>query len=508
MSKVRKFVFGRSFLRGPWTLVTIIIFLFLHQAIAETQISYKDALELDLSAFPSEEGCDIWLSRDERKSWILVGKTFKSEEFYVYQSRSPGLHQFHIHPRKGIDDGFRPVSGAEAHASILLEKLEQANTDILYSNKRSLSISYEVEDVTSSIPGSNFESWLYYTKTSGLNWELYGPDADGVSPVPFVAQTDGLYGFKVVSADIAGQKEASPEPGVTPDILVRIDTMPPEIEIISPQPYELWESGTVRQIRWASQDEAMERLQSVSLYYSVGFEGNWVLLADELASSGVMDWKVPNSQNGKLFIQARAKDRSGNEGKSVSQPPFLTRNILEEQLSLDVRETAQGYYDTATICRKNRAFRKAIKYFRLSLQLNPYHVNAFNDVGITLLKMGLTDDAFDAFEEGLKYAPSNPNLLGNLARLYGEYEQLEEAEKVLKRLVALYPKDPNGLWLLADVRFKQGQSEQARDYWKRLLDLEFPEDSRGPRYQVQARQRLSDTLVTASESKRFFWSMR
>ena len=486
----------------------MVIILSFGQGVTEVQVSYKDSLELDLSAFKAEQGCDIWLSKDERETWVLVGKTFKNESSYVYHSRRPGLHQFHVHPRVSDKDDYRPVSGGDAHASILLEKLEQTNSDILYSNRRALSISYEVQDVTSSLPGSNFESWLYYTKTSGLDWMLYGPDSDAVSPVPFVAEADGLYGFKVISSDIAGQKEAAPEPGVAPDILVRIDTVPPEIEILSPQPFDLWESGTVRQVQWSSRDEAMDRLQSVSIYYSVGSEGNWQLISDGLASSGVLEWKIPESSNGKLFIQARAKDRSGNEGLSVNQPPFFTRNILEEQLSADVRGKAQGYYDTATICRKNSEFRKAIKYYRLALQLNPYHVNAFNDVGITLLKMGLVDESYRYFEEGLKYAPSNPNLLANLARLYVEYDQLQEAESVLKRLVALFPRDPNGLWLMADLRYRMGQTELARELWERIDHLEFAEDSRGPRYQVQARQRLSDTLVEPALSEKFSWPFR
>lgn len=490
-------------------LVLALVFGLQASLQAEVQVSYKDDLELDLSAFETDEGCDIWLSKDDKKSWMLVGKTFKNEKQFVYHSRKPGFHHFHVHVRDGEEDAYRPALNAVVHASILLEKMEGGNPDILYSNRRALSISYQVQDVTSNLPGNSFESWLYFTKTSGLSWNLFGRDEDGVSPVPFVADADGLYGFKVISADVAGQKEAAPEPGVAPDILVRIDTMPPKIEIVSPQPYDLWESGTVRQIRWVSQDEAMERLESVSLYYSVGTEGDWQLLGEGLASSGVFDWEVPESSNGKLYIQARASDRSGNRGVSEAQPPFFTRNILEEQLAPDVRQKADGYYDTATICRKNKNYQKAVKYFRLALQLNPYHVKACNDVGITLLNMGLAEDSFEYFEQGLKYAPSHSNLLANLSRLYLQFGQLSEAEQVLRRLVSLYPKDPNGLWLMADVRFKLGQTELARDIWERLLQLEFDEASRGPRYQVWAKERLADTMVVAEPAKAArFWPFR
>jgi tetratricopeptide (TPR) repeat protein len=478
------------------------------QVAADVLVSYDEQFHIDLSNFETEKGCDIWLTRDEGKTWELVGKTFKKESEYVYEARNSGLHQFHIHAHLDENDDFRPVRDSQVHASILLEKMEQGNPMILYSNNRSLSISYEVQDITQGLPGSNFESWLYYTKTSGLDWNLYGPDDDGVSPVAFTAQEDGLYGFKVISSDIAGQKEAAPGPGVVPDILVRIDTQAPQVECLSPQPFDLWESGTVREICWKSQDEAMERLSSVSLYYSIEEEGNWKLIADKVSSSGVIEWKVPESSNGKCFIQIRAQDLSGNRGVSPSRGPFFTRNILEEMLDPMVRAKADGYYDTATICRKNRDFPKAIKYYRMVFQLNPYHVKAYNDVGITLMHLGLVSEAFQNFEMGLKYSPSNPNLLSNLARLYGEHMQWKEAEKILERLVALYPKDPSGLWLMADVRFHQGRPDLAREYWKRITQLDFSDESRGPRYRVWSRQRLAETLIVAQAPQTAFWPFR
>lgn len=473
--------------------------------LAEVEVSYKDQLELDLSLFSSEKGCDIWLSKDTGKTWMLVGKTFKKEDSYIYHARTKGLHHFHIHARGDEKDDYRPKAGSDIHAAILLKALERDNPNILYSNKRTLNISYRIDDLSVDLPGSTFQSWLYVTKTSGLTWSLYGADEDGVSPVPFVAGDDGLYGFKVISSDVAGQKESSPEPGVSPDVLVRIDTVPPVVEIISPQPYDLWETGSTRQIQWQCEDEAMDRLQSVAVYYSIGKEGDWKLIEEGLPSSGGLDWKIPSSKNGRVFLQVRAKDKSGNSGSSQAQPPFFTRNVLEELLDPQVRARADGYFETATICRKNRDYPKAVKYYRMTLQLNPYHVKGFNDLGITLLKMGLTRDGFDSFEGGLKYAPSDERLLGNLARLYIEHDQWEEAEGLLTRLLGLYPRDPNALWLMAEVRMGMGQVDLARDLWTRLQHLTFPEDTRGPRYQVQAKQRFADTLVDGDKDAAFGW---
>lgn len=461
---------------------------------AEVIESYDNDLELDLSKFTAKLGSDIWHSDDSGASWSLVGKTFKAGGQYVYQSEKAGLHLFYVHGRKSQEDNFRPKVGAEPHFKILIKTLEENNTAILYTNKRNMLINYNISDATAALPGSNFKSWLYVTENSGLTWNLFGADEDGVSPVPFSSTKDGLFGFRVISSDIAGQKESAPGPGSKPDVLVRVDTQGPSVDLISPQPYDLWTAKSTRKIRWSCKDESMERLKSVAIFYSLGVPGNWELIADQLPSSGVMSWKIPESDNGRVFLQVKAVDKSGNYGFGEMEKPFFTRNVLEELLSAEVKEQANRYYETATICRKNSDFPKAVKYYRLCLQLNPYHIRAHNDLGITLMKMNLKEESFTHFEKGLKYAPSNESLLANLSRLYIEQHQYDYAASILECLVQLYPKDPSGLYLAAEVAYRQGLVVKARKFWERLAHLEFPEASRGPRYQKLAKERLMSSV--------------
>lgn len=500
----------RSF--SAWRCLCSVLSLFLftlslHGSI-EQRTSYEDEFELDLKAFRAKYGCDIWLSKDEGQSWVLIGKTFGEEEQFSYHAQQAGLHYFHIHPRDDEGGTHYPGFDAEVHAAIDLKKVERENIDILYSNRRVLSISYEVQDISHSMSDLQSDSWLYYTTSSGLGWSLYGPDEEKGSPVSFVARSDGLYGFKVVSVDVSGQKEEAPVAGTTPDVMVRIDTVAPQVELLSPQPYDLWAEGTLREIRWDVSDDAMDDVGAVSLYYALGGQGDWILLGEELPRVGQLEWRVPSSENGKVFIQVRAKDKSGNLGVSADRPPFLTRNILEEMLSKDIREKADAYYATATICRKNHDHHKALKYYGLCLQLNPYHVRAFNDTGICLLTLGLWQEAFSNFESGLKYAPSDENIMANLSRLYMDHLQFDDAERILRRLVALYPKSPDGLWLLSDLYFRLGAVEKARFVWQRLSHLDFDEQSLGLGYQFTAKQRLADTLVTAPKKTSSYWFSR
>lgn len=467
---------------------------------AELKLSYEDTVKIDLNKYPSNAGADIWLSKDEGKTWFLIGKTFSKGGMFNYIIKSHDIHSFHIHPRSGDEDGFKPSQGAQIHEKIKVAKLENINPDILYSNRRTLSIAYDVMDATQkTYEGSTFQSWLYYTENSGLSWNFYAEDTDKKSPIEFVAKKDGLFGFKVISSDIAGQKAQTPGPGDPPDILVRIDTQAPVIRIVSPQPNDLWETGTTRMIKWEAKDEAMERLKSVNIFYSVGTRGNWKKLEKALPSSGEVAFSVPESSNGRIYLMASAHDKSGNHGMTEMQNPFFTRNVLAEMLDMSVREQADRYYETATICRKNRDFPKAIKYFRLCLQLNPYHVRAYNDLGNTFLKINEIKPAFQAYENGLKYSPSNYNILCNLSKLYIQYSQLEEAEHILSRVVYLYPTRPEGLWLMSEQKMKTGMIDQARLYWKRITDLVFPDASTGNRLQKISKKWLSRTMTVEHE---------
>ncbi|MBF0196792.1 MAG: hypothetical protein HQL32_03745 [Planctomycetes bacterium] len=465
----------------------------------EIQVSYEDELVLNTSSVQAPLGCDIWLSRDEQKSWIMIGKTFSQGAIYKYPSRQKGLHEFHFHARKNNNDTTRPAAGAEVHARMLIKELEKFNPNILYSNNRVLSIAYEVMDETRS-SDSSFESWLYVTKNSGLTWDLYGVDGDSVSPVEFVTNSDGLFGFKVISADISGQKEAAPSPGVAPEILVRIDTVAPEVAILAPQPYDLWESGTTREVKWQVKDEAIAEEECVTLSYSIGRDDDWVLLADKLPLSGSYTWNIPESENGRVFIRATAVDRSKNYGTSPRVDAFFTRNILEELLSSEVKEQANIYYEAGTICRKNSDFNKAVKYFRLCLQLNPYHIRAHNDMGISLLRLQEHKEAFQHFELGLKYSPSNEKLLLNMAKLYMDHQQYAPTEKLLARLTGLYPKSGEALWLASEYGVVTGQIALARKYWKRLVQTVLPEASIGQKYQQLAKKKLGETSIGAAHS--------
>lgn len=488
---------------GRFEILSLLTLCLVFSASAAPQAlkSYSETIELDLSAFRAGEGVQVWLSRDNGQTWKLVGRTTAANEPFVYRASAAGLHDFHIHPNRGDDDAYRPTALAVAHARFDVVELEAKNEQILYSNSRRLGIKYEVKDIGANDSGS-FQSHLYYTLNSGLSWQYYGIDPDGQSPTDFSTAADGLYGFKVVSVDLAGLKELEPNPGARPDVLVRVDTVAPHVELLSPQPLDLWEAGTRRVIRWRASDESLDKDRGVSLFVSVGIEGSWTPVAANLPAAGELIWTVPESENGRIFMLARAIDRAGNTGTSAAGGPFMTRNIYEELLPPEVRAQADRYYETATICRSNEHYQKAVKYYRLCHQLNPYHVRCHNDLALVLNELGHPDEAFKHFEEGLKYSPSHENLLLNLARMYVSRRQYDVALNLLERLIALSPKSVEALWMAGETANFAGNMESAHRWWKRILDLDL-EDAVGQRLSDEARRALfrTDTSMPSPDNR-------
>lgn len=469
----------------------------------EARTSYANRLDLETAQVRAPHGLDIWLTRDGGRTWILAGRTFTEGESWQYTASAPGAHAFHLHARRGPDDAWKPGAGASLDRAFDVV-LEDGNDRILYANRRELDVQYEARDASQN-KADITEAHLYYTTNSGLTWNHYGRDPDGLSPAHFSTGEDGLYGFRVVSTNRAQLKEMAPGPGALPDILVRVDMVPPEPTLLSPQPYDLWEAGTMRNLRWTARDEALEPAGCIGLSYAIGAPVDWKEIAQGLPASGSLPWTVPASDNGRIFMKITCVDRAGNVAAVVPENPFFTRNILEELLAKEVREQADRYYETATICRTNDDLPKAVKYYRLCLQLNPYHVRCHNDFAATLNQMGRPMEAFLHFESGLKYAPSHEGLLHNLASLYISHHQEDIARKLLARLLSLHPESLRALWLASQEATGQGDMERARAYWKRILDLDVPDNHPDKDITISAKHALfvssSDTSISSSSKK-------
>jgi cytochrome c-type biogenesis protein CcmH len=80
-----------------------------------------------------------------------------------------------------------------------------------------------------------------------------------------------------------------------------------------------------------------------------------------------------------------------------------------------------------------------------------------------------------------------------LARSYGVLNETEKAAEAYARVLALAPEDPDALFFLGDAALKNGDKDQAAEYWTRLLLLLEP----GSEEHTMVRNRL-DSLKSAN----------
>lgn len=121
---------------------------------------------------------------------------------------------------------------------------------------------------------------------------------------------------------------------------------------------------------------------------------------------------------------------------------------------------------------------EAIDYFKKTLQLKPdLSVIRFNLASL-LLKTNRWEDAVRQFEEGMKYQAPGAKILTNLAFAYQKIGNFEKAAENYRKAVALDPKDPGNYYNLALILVRTGPRNEAMQLLQRAL-TEVPVSSPG-----------------------------
>jgi hypothetical protein len=200
-------------------------------------------------------------------------------------------------------------------------------------------------DIGYDAPEDTAEVCLWVTEDGGANWHTYGYDAiDGgppKSPVGFATNHDGTFGFIVVPEDRAGNL-VDPSPGAPPQLVMIIDTTPPEVTLLAPN------DGFVgprrdADIRWSASDEYIKE-DSARIEYSVDGGTSWVEIAAGQPSVGSFPWNMndlepPDARSFRFRVTAR--DMAGNSSGTVSSADVL----LDDEFPTAVATGPEGPHD-------------------------------------------------------------------------------------------------------------------------------------------------------------------
>ncbi|MFA6088380.1 MAG: tetratricopeptide repeat protein [Candidatus Woesearchaeota archaeon] len=123
------------------------------------------------------------------------------------------------------------------------------------------------------------------------------------------------------------------------------------------------------------------------------------------------------------------------------------------------------YFNLGSTCDVNGDFHDAIKYYNLSLKLNPNNQVAHFNLGNTLLKEEDTAQAFQEYKKSIDLDPNDAKAHFNKAVVLYLNGKLDDAIDGFNQSINLNPRDSDGYFARANVLLKQGYPCNAiKDY--------------------------------------------
>jgi len=162
---------------------------------------------------------------------------------------------------------------------------------------------------------------IEYTTNNGVNWVTVAASVPSSgfyswNPVPNTPSTNCKVKVSDLANNFTGQSPATFT--IAPE---------PSIKIVEPNGGEVYQSGSVKQIKWTSVNIARVKIE-----YTVNGGADWKTIVADTASNGVFAWTVPNENS------AQAKVRVSKAGTGIpfgiSENNFTINNQIVKQLSI------------------------------------------------------------------------------------------------------------------------------------------------------------------------------
>lgn len=158
---------------------------------------------------------------------------------------------------------------------------------------------------------------------------------------------------------------------------------------------------------------------------------------------------------------------------------FFERGYLEQsevffKLALgDDSSGAEAYYGLGSVYLQQQKTAKARDSFERAVQLPANYPgtlsNAWNNLGILAAREGHTEEAIQNFQRTLQMDPDHLIALDNLGNAYRQVKRWEDAKSVLQRALELRPEDAEANYSLGMVFAQLNDTERAYEYLQKAL---------------------------------------
>ena len=218
---------------------------------------------------------------------------------------------------------------------------------------------------------------------------------------------------------------------------------------------------------------------------------------------------IPQSQRARLLVkqgklkEARAVIRAMPEAEprdaimKFQAEAQILRDARKWQAAYEVlREATQRFpdesellYDQAMMAERLRLWDEMEELLRKVMTLSPESPNAYNALGYSLADRGIRlDEARPLIERALSLRPGDPFITDSLGWLEFRLGRIEEAIRLLDQAWSTR-QDAEIAAHLGEVLWQQGQTERAREVWRRGIQIERDNETL---LQVLKRLKISD----------------
>lgn len=350
---------------------------------------------------------------------------------------------------------------------------------------------------------------LWYARGWGAALQLYDYDTDCVSPIPFIAQGEGVYRFLVVAVDRWGQRSyneaGSLQAGaVSPEIpsqqVVLVDYTPPRLYLQYPRANIPEYRDRRLPIRWVGFDSHLDA-RPVKLYCQRQGSEHWVEISGPQPARNEFIWEIPERVNGPVIIKAVITDRAGNQQeqtsgviqirKDFSMTDYGDPTISVEALTpvykktrtdlnqyngnisndgsftrMDRQENAKLYFHRGNVYSQRLEWEQAARAFRKVLEYDPKSVSARVNLANALFRMGQFQQAQAEYSRCLQENQHQESALFGLAQTQIRLQQYEKAQKTLANLLQQDRQDWQAWLMHGNVSAQLGHQDAAVSSWQ------------------------------------------
>ncbi len=179
-------------------------------------------------------------------------------------------------------------------------------------------------------------------------------------------------------------------------------------------------------------------------------------------------WFVSLTLGTALCAGAQDQTYKVNSGASSEAPKQSPNQKSRPQSSPAGRDLGWGSnIQTARLARavesalKSNNYAAAVDYAERAVQTAPNDARLWFLLGYASRLEGKSQVSVDAYNHGLRLDPSSLEGLSGLAQTYSRMGQRDEAERLLKKVLAADPRRTNDLLLLGEMYVQAGQYDQA-----------------------------------------------